>query len=124
MTKLVQNAAGRMVPVEINRTAAIPFAGVGRHRPFGRKTGPLIRSCADYPANGDKRTGTIKQALVKAGLKDGMTIGTHHHLRDGDYVANAVFAAADERLGFLCIVDAERDAPRAVDGMGACHICA
>ena len=54
MAKLVENAAGRLVPVEINKTAAIPFAGVGKHEPFGRKTGPLIRSCADYPADGDK----------------------------------------------------------------------
>ncbi|MDH3626857.1 MAG: cupin domain-containing protein [Acidobacteriota bacterium] len=30
---------------------------------------------------------------------------------------------ADEPFGFLCIVNAERDRPQAVDGMGACHIC-
>ncbi len=96
MTKLVENAAGRLVPVEINKTAAIPYAGVGKHQPFGRKTGALIRSSADYPGDGDKRTENIKQALINAGLKDGMTISTHHHLRNGDYVANAVFAAAAE----------------------------
>lgn len=28
-----------------------------------------------------------------------------------------------EPFGFLCIVNAHRDAPQAVDGLGACHIC-
>ncbi len=94
--KLVQNAAGRMVPVEINGTEAIAYQGVGKYRPTGRKAAPPIRSCADYPEDGDKRVDSIRQALVNAGLRDGMTISTHHHLRNGDYVANAVFAAAAE----------------------------
>ena len=96
MTKMVQNAAGRLVPVEINGAAAVPYQGVGRHRPTGRKAAPPIRSCADYPADGNKVVDSIKTALRRAGLRDGMTICTHHHLRNGDFVANAVFAAAAE----------------------------
>ncbi len=96
MTKLVENAAGRLVPAQINGAAAVPFAGVGGHRPTGRKAGPPLRACSDYPSDGNKVTRTIKQALINAGLKDGMTISTHHHLRNGDLVANAVFAAAAE----------------------------
>jgi len=30
---------------------------------------------------------------------------------------------APEPFGFLCIVNAERDAPQAADGLGACYIC-
>lgn len=30
---------------------------------------------------------------------------------------------ATEPFGFLCIVNAERDAPQAVDGLGLCYIC-
>ena len=30
---------------------------------------------------------------------------------------------AREPFGFLCIVNAERDRPEAVDGLGACWIC-
>ena len=30
---------------------------------------------------------------------------------------------ATEPFGFLCIVNAERDVPQAVDGLGACYIC-
>ena len=96
MTKLVENAAGRMVPVEINGQEAVPFQGVGKHRPQGRKAAPPISSCIDYPPDGDKTVKDIKTALVNAGLRDGMTISTHHHLRNGDYVANAVFATAAE----------------------------
>ena len=96
MTKMLQNAAGRPVPAEINGTAAIPYQGVGRHKPTGRKAAPPMRTCSDYPADGDKVVDSIKTALQRAGLKDGMTIGTHHHLRNGDFVANAVFAAAAE----------------------------
>jgi len=30
---------------------------------------------------------------------------------------------ADEPFGFLCVVNAERDTPQSVDGLGACCIC-
>ncbi len=96
MTKLVPNAAGRLVPTDINGQQAVPFAGVGGHRPSGRKAAPPIRSCSDYPMDGNKVVDSIRTALQRAGLRDGMTISTHHHLRNGDYVANAVFAAAAE----------------------------
>ena len=32
-------------------------------------------------------------------------------------------ADAKEPFGFLCIVNAQRDRPTAVDGLGVCHIC-
>ncbi len=90
------NAVGREVLVEINGEKHIPFKGVNKHKPTGRKAAPPIRSCIDYPWDGDKRVESIKEALKKAGLRDGMTISTHHHLRNGDYVANMVFDAAAE----------------------------
>lgn len=33
---------------------------------------------------------SIREAVVLAGLKDGMTVSFHHHLRNGDYVLNMV----------------------------------
>jgi len=96
MTRLVDNAAGRQVPTEINGTEAIPFKGAGKHQPTGRKAAPPLRACQDYPYDGNKVVADLKTALVNAGLKDGMTVSTHHHLRNGDHVANAVFAAAAE----------------------------
>ncbi|MBA4378561.1 MAG: citrate lyase subunit alpha [Gemmatimonas sp.] len=93
---MVENAAGRLVPAEINGHPAVPYRGVGRYRPQGRKAAPPIRSCADYPADGDKTAPDLGTALQRAGLRDGMTIGSHHHLRNGDLVANQVFRAAAE----------------------------
>jgi len=89
--KMIQNAVGRLVPDEVNGEKQTPFLGVGRFRPSGRKAGAPIRTCADYPADGNKLVGNLKEALIKAGLKDGMTISTHHHLRNGDLLTNILF---------------------------------
>ncbi len=62
--------------------------------PEGRKHGPLINSCNNFPSGGDKRAASLKDALMKCGLRDGMTISTHHHFRDGDLLANQVFDVA------------------------------
>lgn len=104
-TESILNAAGRAIPAVLDGRPALPYAGVGGHRPSGRVAGPPLRSCADYPADGDKRVTAggdmvdgLVAALERAGLRDGMTISTHHHFRNGDLVANAVFDAA-RRLG-------------------------
>ncbi len=44
----------------------------------------------------DKLVGSIKEALQLAGIKDGMTISFHHHLRNGDYVINNTVKAMEE----------------------------
>jgi len=94
--KLVKNAAGREVPDEINGESVIPFKGVDKHRPTGQMAAPPVPSCADFPRNGDKRVSNLRTALEQAGLRDGMTISTHHHFRDGDLLANRVFDIAHE----------------------------
>lgn len=88
------NAAGREVPAEINGRPAAPFKGVGMHRPSGRKAAPPVRSCAAYPEDGNKVVGSLQEALRRAGLRDGMTVSTHHHFRNGDLVGNLLFDAA------------------------------
>ncbi|MCD4690414.1 citrate lyase subunit alpha, partial [bacterium] len=94
--EMKKNAAGRMVPVEINGKEAVPFQGVGKFRPTGNRAAPAIATCIDYPMSGNKLVPDIKTALKEAGIRDGMTISSHHHLRNGDFVANAVFKAAAE----------------------------
>jgi len=89
--KLVKNAAGRLVPVSVNGKAQVPYQGIGKFRPSGYKAKPPIRTCADYPTDGNKLVKNLKEALKKAGLKDGMTISTHHHLRNGDVLTNILF---------------------------------
>jgi citrate lyase subunit alpha/citrate CoA-transferase len=91
---MIQNAAGRMVLTEINGEAAVAYKGVGAHQPEGRRAAPPLARCADYPADGNKVVADLKTALQMAGLRDGMTISSHHHFRNGDLVANQVFDAA------------------------------
>ncbi len=91
---LIINAVGRAVPSEINGQAAIPFKGVGKHRPEGKKHAPSISTCSDYPDDGNKVVSSLEEALRRCGIKDGMTISTHHHLRDGDLISNMLFDIA------------------------------
>ena len=39
-----------------------------------------------------KMGGTVREALEKCGLRDGMVLSFHHHFRDGDYIVNMVMA--------------------------------
>jgi len=94
--KLVTNAAGRQVPAEVNGREQAPYEGVGRHRVRGRKHGPRIARSADHPANGDKRVESLREALERCGLKDGMVVSSHHHLRNGDRVALEALRIAEE----------------------------
>jgi len=93
-TELAHNAAGRRVPTMVNNKPQIPYLGVGKYQPRGRKAAPLVRSNKDYPENGDKRVADLETALRQCGLRDGMVISSHHHLRDGDKVALMALEAA------------------------------
>jgi citrate lyase subunit alpha/citrate CoA-transferase len=92
--KMIKNAAGRLVPEEINGQEAVPFKGVGKHRPSGRKYAPPLPTCIDYPGDNNKVVASLREALERCGLRDGMTVSTHHHLRDGDLVNNRIFDIA------------------------------
>src|SRR5262252_3491726 len=96
--ELAHNAAQRRVPTMVNGRPQIPYLGVGQYQPRGRKAAPPVRSAKDYPENGDKRVPDLETALRKCGLRDGMVISNHHHLRDGDAVALMMLEAAD-RIG-------------------------
>lgn len=100
-TPTLTTVAGREIPATINGADVIPFQGVGQYRPHGVKAAPPLRSCADYPIDGNKvidlnrdMIAGLKEALTRAGIADGMTVSTHHHFRNGDLVANALFEAA------------------------------
>jgi citrate lyase subunit alpha/citrate CoA-transferase len=94
--KLIKNAADRLVPDEVNGQQQIPFKGINKYKSSGSKAKPPIRTCIDYPEDGNKVVKDLKTALKKAGLKDGMTISTHHHLRNGDAVTNLLFDTVKE----------------------------
>lgn len=94
--KFVKNALGRMVPSIVNGKEQVPFMGVGKYKPKGFKAAPPIVSAADFPADGNKTQADLKTALIKAGLRNGMTISTHHHFRNGDLLAIQIFDIAKE----------------------------
>jgi len=89
--RLIKNAAGRLVPVYINGQKQSPYRGLGKFRPIGGKARPAIRTCADFPAKGNKLAKNLREALQLAGLKNGMTVSTQHHLRNGDALTNLLF---------------------------------
>ena len=97
-TGLVTNAAGRRVPT---RSTAASRRRIQESTDIvqpDHKAGPPIRSNSDYPANGDKRVPDLETALRLCGLRDGMTISSHHHLRNGDRVALTALQTA-ARMG-------------------------
>ena len=65
--EFVTNAVGRRVPTRVNGRDQTPVRGVGGHEPTGRKHGPAVRSCKDFPANGDKRVASLKEAFQRCG---------------------------------------------------------
>lgn len=84
------NAVGREIPDEIlQKTGKEVFQGV--HHFDGcvyRKHGPLTQVVIN--SNGTKLVKSLREVLIKCGIRDGMTVSFHHHFREGDYVVNMV----------------------------------
>ncbi|MGA9753482.1 MAG: citrate lyase subunit alpha [Acidobacteriota bacterium] len=92
--ELKKNALGRLVPGVVNGKRQVPFRGVEGYVAKGRQAAPPIASAASFPGDGDKRVGSLAEALEACGLSDGMTLSTHHHFRNGDLVGNLLFDTA------------------------------
>ena len=52
------------------------------------KAAPKVRALCDPGRS--KILGSIREAIQKCGIRDGMVLSFHHHFRDGDYVLNKV----------------------------------
>jgi citrate lyase subunit alpha / citrate CoA-transferase len=88
----VENAVGRKVPLQIDGKNYRPFAGAFSAPPpeEKRRVGPRLGTIL-HP--GDKcLVPTIRDAIERIELKDGMTVSFHHHFREGDKVLNLVMA--------------------------------
>ena len=84
------NAVGRDIPEEILKITGKEVYQ-GTHHFDGtefKKDGPKTKVVIN--SNGSKLIGSIREALEKCGIKDGMTLGFHHHFRNGDKVLNMV----------------------------------
>ena len=86
----MKNAVGREIPEEILKiTGKEPFQGNNYlDGKIVTKAGPTIRPVMNNETS--KMVASIKEALVKCGAHDGMTVSFHHHFREGDLIVNMV----------------------------------
>lgn len=83
---MVENKLGRDIPQEYAERYGVfegELAHIKDYQESSRRVKPV------KPAD-DKLLSSIREAIEKTGLKDGMTISFHHHFREGDYVMNMV----------------------------------
>lgn len=108
----MKNAVGREIPDELLKEGWKVYQGAGRRDgELLRKQGPRTR-IGEKPQE-SKLVESLREAIQRCGLRDGMTISFHHHFRDGDYVANLVMKEVAE-LGI-------RDVTIAASSLGAAH---
>ena len=108
----MKNAVGREIPDELLKEGWKVYQGAGhRDGELLKKRGPRTR--IGEKSQGSKLVGSLREAIQRCGLRDGMTISFHHHFRDGDYVANLVMKEVAE-LGI-------RDVTIAASSLGAAH---
>jgi citrate lyase subunit alpha/citrate CoA-transferase len=91
------NAVHRDIPESIDgygSTSGRLFEGAFARLPEGRRRGAKMR--AALPGGPLKLLDGIEDAIAASGLKSGMTISFHHHLRNGDYIVNMVLDACAE----------------------------
>lgn len=111
MINTTTNSLGRLVPVEVPGVGTFaPFAG-----PFGRIAGLSGAMSQPRPLRAavpsrDKRAASLRAAIERSGLRDGMTISFHHHLRNGDAVIPMVLAEL-QAMGFKNLTFAPSSIP-------------
>jgi len=84
------NKVGREIPEEIlEMTGKEVFQGIYYKDGIEfNKQGPVTKVVMNHDTS--KLVGSIHEALVKCGAHNGMTLGFHHHFRDGDLIVNMV----------------------------------
>lgn len=109
----MKNAVGRNIPDELLTGGKEGYRGkYYMDGKYLQKAAPRTRRY-EKPLE-SKLVSSLTEALLQCGAKDGMTFSFHHHLRDGDYVANMVMATAVEELGL-------KDLTIAASSLGSAH---
>lgn len=83
---MVRNKIGREIPDEYAEQYGV-FEGTWSRQLNYNRASAKVKSI--HPGE-SKVLPSIREAIEKTGLKDGMTISFHHHFREGDYVMNMV----------------------------------
>jgi citrate lyase subunit alpha/citrate CoA-transferase len=87
----MKNKVGRELPDRVEGYKEIqPYAGAFESLGDRVKTTAKVKS---YVPGTTKLLSSIDEAIEKTGLRDGMTVSFHHHLRNGDQVVNQVMTA-------------------------------
>lgn len=82
---MARNSLGREIPEVWGGQKRVPYQDPWSLMPdVDRGTRPLVRR---NPGE-SKVLPSLRAAIEKCGLRDGMTIATHHHLRNGDLLFN------------------------------------
>lgn len=89
---MVKNSLGRWIPATFHGRPLTPYADPFSLRPAGSVAARPLRRV--NPGAG-KLLPDLRQAIVASGLRDGMTIATHHHLRNGDLLLGLVVRELD-----------------------------
>ena len=82
----MQNSIGRDIPGNIIKNWKL-YQGEFSISSSISKVAPMVKPVKPGES---KLLNSIEKAIVKSGLKDGMTISFHHHFREGDYILNMV----------------------------------
>ncbi len=105
----MKNSIGREIPECVIGQKPL-YQGQFARQPEGRAFGKSLR--AGRPAS-SKVLPSLREAVEKTGLKPGMTISFHHHMRNGDYIIKLVLTEIDA-LGI-------KDITIAASSLNPCH---
>lgn len=83
---MVMNKVGRDIPQEYADQYGVYDDLFTNVKPYTEAS----RQIKAVKPGDEKLLGSIREAIEKTGLKDGMTISFHHHFREGDFVINRV----------------------------------
>ncbi|MGM0124744.1 citrate lyase, alpha subunit [Enterococcus sp. AZ194] len=83
---MVMNKAGKEIPQAYAETYGV-FEGELAHIDTYKEASRTIKPVRPRDT---KLLKSVREAIEKTGLKDGMTISFHHHFREGDFVMNMV----------------------------------
>lgn len=83
---MVKNNVGKDIPQKYAEQYGVYDEQFSNVKPFEE----AHRKVKPVKPGDDKLLGSIREAIEKTGLTDGMTISFHHHFREGDYVINMV----------------------------------
>lgn len=113
----MKNSVGREIPDFIEGYGKVRHFQ-GAYANIGPRPRAAVTRRATMPGNKlqpgeSKLLESIEEAVKKTGIRDGMTLGFHHHLRNGDYVVNMVMKVIAD-MGI-------KDIHVAATGIFACH---